>query len=162
MCRKEIVFQQKPSEKADFTVKIIWLIRQWSGRPVLTNGKRPLSCAPVLDKTWNLALSRCSRSKRLTEMYKKAWRTRKVVVFANLTSSYCLFAVLVAAAVVVTEAPQDAPLLMFRSNCVWASSVKYLTYTTKYFWCSTLLSYVVPILSVLAFVPSFFFLGISL
>ena len=30
--------------------------------------------------------ARCSRSRELTEMYKKAWCRRKVVVFANLTS----------------------------------------------------------------------------
>ena len=85
----------------------------------------------------------------------KKRNARAKLLFLLNYPSYCIFAVLVAVAVVVTEAPQDAPLQMLRSNCVWASSVKYLAYTTKYFGSSTLSSYVVPILSVLAFVPRF-------
>ena len=39
VCTKEMVFQQKLLEKADFM-----LLTDWSGRPILTNGKHPKWC----------------------------------------------------------------------------------------------------------------------
>ena len=39
VCTKELVFQQNSWRKPISFSN--WLVRQWSGRPVLTNGKRP-------------------------------------------------------------------------------------------------------------------------
>ena len=48
----------------------------------------------------------------------KKRNARAKLLFLLNYPSYCIFAVVVAVAVVVTEAPQDAPLQMLRSNCV--------------------------------------------
>ena len=48
----------------------------------------------------------------------KKRNARAKLLFLLNYPSYCIFAVLVAVAVVVTEAPQDVPLQMLRSNCV--------------------------------------------